>query len=283
MIPDGYRGYADVFAQLHALPNLRFRVLGTSVDNIPIVGCELGPERASTTSVVIAGLHALEWIGVETALALAHRLSAEPPADRRIVMVAIANPDGYRLVEGDLLAGRRKFRRKNLHGVDLNRNWPAEFRRGRKAHGPAPCSEPEIAAIVRALDDEVAAGSRIEVAVSLHSFGRKLLLPWGARWKRPPRWHELDSSARAIQARITDRYTISQCARWVPGWVSYGMEIDDLHIRYGANALLVECSRGGLSFDPQTWLAPFRWFNPPDPARVAHDLARALEPFVRGH
>jgi hypothetical protein len=85
-----------------------------------------------------------------------------------------------------------------------------------------------------------------------------------------------------VQNRLAERYTIDQTSRWWPGWFAYGMEIDDLHTRYGANALLVECSRGGLSFDPATWLAPFRWFNPPDPARHAHDIARAVEPFVRG-
>jgi len=60
------------------------------------------------------------------------------------------------------------------------------------------------------------------------------------------------------------------------------MEIDDLHARYGACALLVECAFGGWTSDPSSWLSPFRWYNPRRPSQVAGDLARAVEPYVRG-
>jgi predicted deacylase len=240
------------------------------------------------TSVVIAGLHAIEWIGVETALALAARLRGSPPVDRHVLVVALANPDGYRAIEDDLRAGRRRFRRSNARGVDLNRNWPTAFRGGLRLPfgwnygGPAACSEPEVAAIVRALDAECARGARVETGLSLHSFGRKLLVPYGARWRRPARWAELCARARAVQGRLTERYTIDQVSRWVPGAFAYGLEIDDLHDRYGACALLVECSFGGLSRDPATWFEPFRWFNPPDPTRTARGIVDAVEPYVRG-
>ena len=47
------------------------------------------------------------------------RLVAAPPVDRRIYVIALANPDGYRRIEDDLWAGKRRFRRTNAHGVDL--------------------------------------------------------------------------------------------------------------------------------------------------------------------
>ena len=262
--------------------------IGTSVRKASLVAATFGPASARAVSVVIAGLHAIEWIGVETALALAERLAASPPIDRRVIVVALANPDGYRAIEDDLWAGRRRFRRTNANGVDLNRNWATGFVPRRKWisafnwPGVAPSSEPEVAAILRVLDAELAAGAAIDTALSLHSFGRKLLVPYGSRWRRPERYRELLDRARRIQARLAEPYSIDQVSRWIPGAFANGIEIDDLHDRYGACALLVECSLGGLSPDPATWLAPFRWFNPRRPSRVADDIARAVEPFVRG-
>jgi len=258
------------------------------VEQTPIVAAALGPAEATRISVVIGGLHAIEWIGVETALALVERLVAAPPVDRRIYVIALANPDGYRRIEDDLWAGKRRFRRTNAHGVDLNRNWPTAFLprpkwlAGFNWPGPQPASEPETAAILRLLDREVARGAVVDTALSLHSFGRKLLIPYGGRFRRPARYAELYERARRVRDRLVERYTIDQVSRWLPGAFVNGMEIDDLHDRYGACALLVECAFGGLTGDPASWTTPFYWYNPRRPSQVAGDLARALEPFVRG-
>lgn len=285
VIPPGYRGHAEVEATLRRWGGVE---LGRSVQQTPILGAWFGDPGARTISIVIAGLHAIEWIGVETALAVAERLVHSPPVDRRVLVVALANVDGYRAIETDLVHGRRRFRRANSNGVDLNRNWPTAFLprpkwlSGINWPGPHPASEPEIAAVVRTLDHEVAVGATIDTALSLHSFGRKLLVPYGGRWTRSARYHELHARARGVQARLAERYTIDQVSRWLPGAFVYGMEIDDLHERYGACALLVECAFGGLSLDPGSWVTPFHWYNPRRPRLVASDIAQAVDPFVRG-
>ena len=286
MLPPGYRGHAEVEAALRALPGAQVVELGRSVERTPITGAWFGD--GVRVSIVVAGLHAIEWIGVEAALAIAERLAKDPPRDRRVLVVALANPDGYRAIETDLVHGRRRFRRANANGVDLNRNWPTGFLprprwiSGLNYPGPKPASEPEIAAICRTLDGERLAGRVIDTALSLHSFGRKLLIPYGGRWRRSPRYHELHDRAQRVQARLAERYTIDQVSRWLPGAFVHGMEIDDLHERYGACALLVECAFGGLSLDPASWITPFRWYNPRRPRLVAADLAAAVDPFVRG-
>ncbi len=124
MIPPGYRGHGEVLAALERTGKLV--ELGASVEGIPIAAAVFGPPTATSVSVVIAGLHAIEWIGVETAMALVDRLVIDPPT-RKIIVVAMANPDGYRRIEGDLGEDRRRFRRTNTNGVDLNRNWLAPF------------------------------------------------------------------------------------------------------------------------------------------------------------
>jgi predicted deacylase len=286
VIPPGYRTHAELE---HAIARLGGHAIGKTVEGAAMLAVAFGPPVAARATIVLAGLHAIEWIGVETALALCERLAADPPRDRRILVVALANPDGYRAIEADLAAGRRRFRRTNAHGVDLNRNWGTEFLprprwlAGFNWPGPAPGSEPEVASILDALDRELAAGARVDTALSLHSFGRWLLLPYGGRWRRSPRYAEHRERALRVQGRLAERYRIAQVSRWMPGAFVYGMEIDELHDRYGACALLVECAFGGQSLaEPARWLEPFYWYNPRRPSLVASDLARALDPFVRG-
>jgi hypothetical protein len=291
-LPSGYRSLDDVVAALHDLaaasPAGRIAPIGAGALGEPLFAVELGPPAARRVTAILAGTHALEWIGVEVMLALLGRLAAAPPTDRRILAIPVLNPDGYRQVERDLLAGKRRFRRSNGGDIDLNRNWPTHFRvRPSRTlaspgwSGPAPLSAPELRAAAAALDG-AAAVARLDLALSLHSFGRKILVPWGGRWRRPAAAPRLVAAARAVQARIGERYDVVQCSRWLPGAFAHGTELDHLHARYDATTLLVECSRGGIGRDPRALLEPFRWYNPRQPAPIAADLARALEPFVRG-
>jgi hypothetical protein len=286
-----YGGMAGFRRRLDALPaTTGVHIVGHTALGAPIHAVSIGAADARRTSVIIAGLHAMEWIGVEVALTLIERLAAAPPTDRRVLAIPLINVDGAAAVEADLGAGRRRYRRWNARGVDLNRNWPTHFAarrdrpwaRGRT--GPAPGSEPEIAAVIATLD-AAHARAPIDVAVSLHSFGRMLLVPWGGRLRRPADHRRLATAARAVRGRLDEPYTIRQVSWWLPGARARGLEIDHLHARYGAAALLVECTLGGVI---GRWprlgeiTQPFRWYNPPAPGPAADGLAAALEPFVRG-
>jgi hypothetical protein len=286
VVPAGYATIAELDARLDRLAarGARVTAIGETVDGRTLHAVEIGA-RAAPTTAIIAGIHPIEWIGVEVGFALLDRLVAEPPTDRRVVAIPLINRDGYAGVEDDLVRGRRRWRRSNSRGVDLNRNFATHFRRSRPRPtgwnhgGPAPGSEPEIAAVMATL--RAAAPDR---AVSLHSIGRKILLPWGALFSRPPRWSELRAAGDAIAARLHEPYDVIQSSRWVLGAKAYGMELDWLHGELGALAVLVECTFGGVRLrEPRSLLDPFRWFNPPDPERHAPSIAAAVEPFVRGH
>jgi hypothetical protein len=261
--------------------------LGATRGGRDLFAFRIGPSTGVAT-VLMAGIHALEWIGVEVLERLVAEILAQG-TDREIIVVPIVNLDGFALVDDDLRTGRRAIRRATPSGVDLNRNWPTfhasatslvtRFLPGIGGTGSGPASEPEVAGILRLLDAVVDEGRTIDRALSLHSFGRMILVPWGGRLGRPDA--ALFAAARAIQSAIPLWYGVRQISWWLPGHRVPGMEVDHLHARYGAVALLVECSLGGISpFRLGSWLHPFRWYNPPDPSREIEALAPALRQFV---
>lgn len=109
---------------------------GRSVEGRPLECYELGdgPEVV----LLMASIHGNEPAGTPLLQELYAYLPAHPEIlkGRRIILLPIANPDGY--------AGAR---RHNAHGVDLNRNFPAENWSGRQQHGASALSEPESRAL----------------------------------------------------------------------------------------------------------------------------------------
>ncbi len=287
-----YRGYAEM---LEALRDLEKRgatldVIGDSVAGEPLIAVTIGNRSARRTSTVLSGLHPMEWVGIETNLALLERLVRRPMSDRRVVAVPIANPDGVLAVDRNLRRGRRRLVRFNSSGVDLNRNFPAYWNRlslsrlllGRHRPGSAPASEPEVRAITSFLT-----GSMVDRALSLHSFGGAVLHPYGARVRPPLDVAEHRRWAAHIAERADPRrpYRVVQCSHWLPGITAPGMELDYFHDQHGALSLLVECTRGGLGPRPspvRRLLEPFAWYNPERLDHYAPQIAGAVEPFVRG-
>ena len=280
----GYRELLEGFA-LREREGARLRVAGRSVEGEPIVRFELGPETKAGSAIVLGGIHAMEWIGVESALALVDSLLRDRPA-RRVVIYPLLNPDGYRVAEANLRARRFRFVRANANGVDLNRNWATDWRPKKPFYqrfaflgtpGRHPGSEPEVKTVQDELD---ASRGDFVRGTSLHSFGGMLLLPYGGRFGRPPDYDALHGHARGVNERLGGRYVIRSSSRWVPGQFAHGMELDDLHAR-GIAPVLVECAWGQASiFRPSTWLHPWRWFNPIDPEVHATRIAAALRPFL---
>ncbi len=280
----GYSDPARVAARAQALGATP---IGRSVHGRELVAISIG--AGERVSLVLGGIHPIEWIGVEVALGLAERLAAAPPADRRVLIVPVINVDGHAAISRDLTAGARRYRRTNQRGVDLNRNFPLGHagavtgplagplaRLVERRAGAAPWSEPETAAVAT-----LVAGKAVDRAVALHAFGRMILLPWAHRGATSPRHAELLAHARAVAAALPARYRILHTGRW-PLFRPGGLELDWL-TSLGALAMLVECGRGGLEARrPSTWIQPFRWYNPAQPGTEVDALVHALEPFVRG-
>jgi protein MpaA len=118
-------------------------LIGRSVLGRPIVAERFGPGDAPRTVLVVGCIHGDEC----AALPVLELLRRRPPPGVELWLVATLNPDG-----------RAAGTRRNARGVDLNRNFPAAWRRiprsSRYHSGPRPGSEPETRAALRLLRRE---------------------------------------------------------------------------------------------------------------------------------
>lgn len=119
---------------------------GSSVEGRPIEYAEFGSGPA--TLLLLATIHGDEAAGTPLTHELARRLASRPHwlSGARVVLVPVANPDGL-----------ASSRRRNAHGIDLNRNFPSANWRGRTPHAE-PLSEPEsraLATLIERYDPDV--------------------------------------------------------------------------------------------------------------------------------
>lgn len=295
----GYLGLGEVEERLERMRDRGARVFsaGTSVRDRTIWGVEIahpaarggnGSAGTRATSIVVSGVHPIEWIGVASTLRLLDDLLEAPPT-RNVIVVPIVNVDGYAEVEANLHAGRRRFVRHNARGVDLNRNFPSFWRQTGRVQrmlsrtfspGTHAGSEPETMAVIT-----LARAHQITRALSVHSFGKMVLFPYAWTLTKSPDHTRLRSVAEKMSERLRAEggrpYTVRRPSWWIPGVTAGGLELDWFYDELGAESLLVECSRGGLAFGRLRDIAdPFAWFNPARGDRIAERVARAAREFV---
>ena len=113
---------------------------GRSVKGLPLRAYRIGDPTSTNVVVLIATMHGNEY---GPARILRNLISGPPVSGANIWVVPDLNPDGY-----------VRNTRKNARGVDLNRNFPYDWRRqtGTYSSGPSPASEPETRATMRFLD-----------------------------------------------------------------------------------------------------------------------------------
>jgi hypothetical protein len=184
----------------------------TQVDKVDIAATSFGPAAGhdnSPTLYVLATHHAREWIGTGVALQLARWLYevqtngtvdgvADPALaaaliDNAVVIVPVANPDGYRLTRnGDRLQRGNANVADCGNGVDLNRNhtttWDPPSPHAdmcdafESFRGTSRASEAETQAIELLLQGGAFPASQDPVGlISYHSFADFVVYPDG--WK----------------------------------------------------------------------------------------------------
>jgi protein MpaA len=114
----------------------QYRIVGTSVQNRPVMCLVLGD--GSDATFIMSSIHGNEAAGTPLVRRLAAHLRQHPEmlTGRKVVLMAVANPDG--------LVNDSRF---NAKGVDLNRNFEAANRVNSKETGLTSLSEPEARVI----------------------------------------------------------------------------------------------------------------------------------------
>jgi protein MpaA len=112
-------------------------VIGRSVQGRPIVSVRSGSEDPTARILVVGAIHGDERAGMKIARLL---IALGAPRGAELLVVPTINPDG-------VAAGTRG----NVRGVDLNRNFPFDWRplTGGEYSGRGPLSEPESRAAHR--------------------------------------------------------------------------------------------------------------------------------------
>ncbi len=161
---------------------------------------DLNTANTKPAVIFMGGHHAREHLSVEMPLMFAQYLVDQYRAgnqkivglinSRDIHIIPVVNPDG---MEYDIKDGTYKMWRKNrarnangTFGVDLNRNYGYQWGTGGSSSdpnsetykGPSAFSEVESTAI----KNYVEAHTNISILLTLHSFSKLILYPWGHKY-----------------------------------------------------------------------------------------------------
>jgi len=245
-----YEKLRDDFQELATTysPFAEYKVIGKSWENNDIFILKITNKLLTHSKpkiLIIAGQHAREWLGIETARMTAIWLLQKYSTDNyikflfdkaEIWIVPMVNPDGNEFdqklySQNPNTIGWRKNKRDNNNngvfdpgedGVDLNRNYgigdvlwepplsASDNPKDWSYRGPSPLSEPETQAIASVLNQE------FDAFVDLHSYGEYILYPWASQ-TNPTMDDEL---FKLLANRINERirsvhnhsYTIKQAA-----------------------------------------------------------------------
>jgi len=129
--------YPEIVGELPSIVfPAQYRIVGTSVQQRPIMCLVLGD--GPDVALIMATIHGNEAAGTPLVRRLASYLRQRPEilAGRKVVLMAVANPDG--------MANGTRY---NAKGIDLNRNFEARNRVNSKDTGLTALSEPEARTI----------------------------------------------------------------------------------------------------------------------------------------
>ncbi|XP_049637384.1 carboxypeptidase A5 [Suncus etruscus] len=209
--------WMDNFVTEHSDIVSKIRI-GRSVENRSIFVLKFSTGGSLRPAIWIdTGIHAREWITHATGIWIAKKIVIEYGKDQvlsqilntmDIFLEIVSNPDGFAFTHSmNRLWRKNKSTRPGIFciGVDLNRNWESGFGGNgsnenpcsETYHGPAPESEPEVAAIVKFITTH----GNVKALISIHSYSQMLMYPYGRSLEPVSNYKELYNLAKdAVQA-----------------------------------------------------------------------------------
>ncbi|XP_016115206.1 carboxypeptidase A2 [Sinocyclocheilus grahami] len=197
--------------------------IGSTYENRPMYVLKFSTGGEKRPAIWIdAGIHAREWISHATAVWLADQIATDFKENRApvpsilskmdIYLMIVANPDGYVFTHRSPNEFYRFWRKSRsvtsnpkCHGVDLNRNWDAEF--GGPGASDDPCTEDyrgpsaQSETEVKNIADLIMNHGNFKSFMTLHSYMQLLMYPYGYSGTDAPDQTELhDVASQASKA-----------------------------------------------------------------------------------
>jgi len=271
---NAYQRYDQINAYLETLAQnyknrVTVRTVGRSYEgrDIKAITITNGDYVASKKVILVdAGIHAREWIAPAGALYLINQLVENYTANAALlskydwVVVPILNPDGYEYTFTNARMWRktRKPASMNCMGTDGNRNF--DFHWGEEGASPYACSdafrgqtafsEPETQML---RDLMLSYKGRAQMYLTLHSYGKYIIYPWGYTSSLPSNWRDIDEVAKAgadaIRAAYNSWWTVGSSTNVLyaaaGGSDDYALAVGQIPI-----SITLELPSGGNGFDP---------------------------------
>ncbi|XP_065147793.1 carboxypeptidase A2 [Paramisgurnus dabryanus] len=264
--------------------------IGNSYENRPMYVLKFSTGGEGKPAIWIdAGIHSREWVSHATAVWIANQIATDFASNRApvpkilgvmdIYMLIVANPDGYVFSHTSPNEFYR-FWRKNrsvtsdpkCRGVDINRNWDAEF--GAPGASDNPCDEdyrgPSANSEIEGknMADFIVNHDNFKSFITLHSYKQLLMYPYGYTGTDTPDKSELHNVALSASKALNSWHgtvykvgnifsTIEQASGASIDWAynrgikySYAFELRDT----GKHGFLLPADQI-VSTSKETWLA----------------------------
>jgi len=163
--------------------------------------------NGSNKILITGGIHSREWLSIATVSYIVNKLTdlytngewKDIFAENTFYIIPISNPDGYELTQ----TTNNRFNRKNLNGVDLNRNWDVGFEsNSNKASetygGTHPFTENETRAIKNVIDS-----NDFVIHLDIHSYSQIIAAAWSYTEEKHPRHDEFQKVGKIIKDSMT--------------------------------------------------------------------------------
>ncbi len=240
-------------------------------------------EKEKPGIVFFGAHHAREHLSTEVPLGIASWIAenasrpevAKLLQERDIYFVPMVNPDG---IEYDIASGRYRYQRKNRRknddnsfGVDLNRNWPFQWKADPNENsqtwsGPGPLTEPENIALDAWM---TAPERRLAGLLNYHTYGATVLHNWAHVAEFPPNVDAMEPLVQQIAADI--EAVNGQAMRWGRwsvslGYTGHGTILDYASAALGIPSITIELRP--TAEDPAGFA--------PDPSIIAPSIAENI-------
>nr|XP_026494165.1 zinc carboxypeptidase-like [Vanessa tameamea] len=192
---------------------------GRSYEGRDIRGLKISHGSGRRAIFIEGGIHSREWISPSSACYIINELlTSNDPATRAAArdydwyIFPVTNPDGYVWTHEQFRLWRKNRRPIGTEfGVDLNRNWNNNWLVAGASTDPAsdnyagtgPFSEPETLSLSEYIRS---VGDRIDLYISIHSFGQLLMVPFGNSTATYANYHDAVNIGRRAMGALSVRY-----------------------------------------------------------------------------